>query len=176
MRQQAAERRDHDREKQTQQNGNGDTAPHAPFVLRAEAVAQADAEAAGDPLNEAEDQIDDDGGGPHRGQRVRTQRPSYDHRVRKSIEKLEQIPADHRQGKQEQGGKRLPLSQIFCHRNLHFGTPAWRSLFLCVSFLSKNNSMYPSTMRPVFQERRGDLYADFSFPVWSVELLLTMHF
>lgn len=129
MRQQAAERRDHDREKQTQQNGNGDAAPHAPLVLRTEAVAQADAEAAGDPLNEAEDQIDDDGGGPHRSQRVRAQRPSYDHRVGKSIEKLEQIPADHRQGKQEQGGKRLPLSQIFCHTNLRFGTPARRSLF-----------------------------------------------
>ena len=114
--QHAAHRGEQDGEQNGEQGGGRHAAAHPRFVLRTEQLPQPDAEAAGQPLNEAEDEIDDGAGGPHGGQRVRADGAAYDHRVRQGVEKLKQISADNGQGKAQQDALLAARGQVFGHK------------------------------------------------------------
>ena len=81
-----------------QDEGNSDALAHSLFISGPAALAEADAEAAGDSLDEAENEIDDDGGGAHCSEGVGTKGTANDHGVGQRVEQLKQIPADDGEG------------------------------------------------------------------------------
>ena len=125
--QQAQRRRQHQAHRPAEQGGKSDALPHPLLAPASELMAKADAEAAGQPLHEAEDKIDHDARGAGGGQRVRPQGPAHDHGVRQRVKQLKKIPADDRQGKQQDRVKDPALRQISCHgqslRRLNFRGP-----------------------------------------------------
>lgn len=115
MRQAAADRRNDRCEKYAKHGGGCDTAPHAGLVLCAVSVSEADPKTAGDPLNEAKHQIDDDACGAYGGQSVCAQRPAHNDGIGQRVKQLKEISAYHRQRKRQNGCKRRSLRQILCH-------------------------------------------------------------
>ena len=98
-----------------QHKRDGDALAHSLFIPGAAALAETDAEAAGDSLNKAENEVYDDRGGTDRGKGIGTEGTAYDHGIGQCVKKLEQISADDGNGKFQKCGKGTSLCQILCH-------------------------------------------------------------
>ena len=118
---QAHERREQQRKRRRERPRHRGAPAHAGLIPCAAALAQADAEAAGQPLHEAEDEIADDARGADGGERVRAERFADNDRVGKRIEKLEEIPAEHRQRIPQQHAERTAFRQLSFHAKNSFG-------------------------------------------------------
>ena len=123
----AAENRQHDGEDERQQRGGRYRPPHAHLAARAEALPDADAEAARQPLHEAENEIDESPRRADRRERLRAHRAPDDDRIRERVKKLKQIAADNRQRKGEDRPRRTPRRQILNHSDAPPKFPARRA-------------------------------------------------
>ena len=94
-------------------------------LSRAEALGKADAEAAGEALHEAENEIDNDRRRPDGGESLRAERAPDDDGIGQSIEKLKEITGNDRQGKLQKHPERPALCEILWH------TPTSERKFIC---------------------------------------------
>ena len=117
---QAHERREQQRKRRRERPRHRSAPAHAGLIPCAATLAQANAEPAGQPLHEAEDKIADDARGADGGERVRAERFADDDRVGKRIEKLEEIPAEHRQRIPQQHAERTAFRQLSFHAENSF--------------------------------------------------------